>query len=53
MGGDPVPGSLDSLVKEFEAWKATLPQVKIRRSAWLIRKYRIDEMEEIPVVAGR
>jgi len=28
MGGDPIPGPLDPLVKWFEEWKATLPKVK-------------------------
>ena len=28
MGGDPIPGPLNPLVKWFEAWKATLPRVK-------------------------
>ena len=53
MGGDPVPGPLDPLVKEFEEWKSALPRVKINRAEFLMKKYRVYEMEEMPVVAGR
>ena len=50
MGGDPIPGPLDALVKWFEEWKATLPRVKISRAEFLLNKYRVYEMEEMPVV---
>ena len=53
MGGDPIPSPLDPLVKWFEDWKATLPRVKIKRSVWLMRKYSIDEMEEMSVDVPR
>ena len=53
MGGDHVPSPLDPLVKEFEAWKATLPKVKINRAEFLLKKYRVREMEEMLAVAGR
>ena len=35
MGGDPVPGPLDFLLKEFEEWKATRPKVKLGRYVFL------------------
>ena len=44
MGGDPIPGPFDPLVKWFEEWKATLPRVKIRTVILLNR------IEEMPVV---
>lgn len=33
-GGKPMPGPFDDLVKAFEEWKSTLPQVKFKKNYW-------------------